>query len=47
MDHRLSADDTRFRSSAHLLGEQSHPSPVELIESLERAWRLSLAISRR
>lgn len=39
MDHRLTADNTVFRPSAHLFSRQSQPNPEELINTLERALR--------
>jgi chromosomal replication initiator protein len=39
MDHRLTADNTFFRPSAHLFSRRSQPSPEELINTLERALR--------
>ena len=39
MDHRLTADNTVFRPSAHLFSRRSQPSPEELINTLEHALR--------
>ena len=40
-------EDTCFQSSAHLFGEQSQPSPDELIDALERALREVAALPRQ